>query len=392
LKNYLYKIPVILAFAAMFMTAKQDLREDFDFRSNNVLKLIQDKIPAAARIEESNFLTKWSKIYDAERKQTGKYILTTPYCDDVKGYAGSVPLIIIADNNEKILGLGVLPNRETPAWIDGLENIKFFDSWNGKNHEEIISTQVDAVTGATFTSRAVKETLKKRSEIFAGRTAYKKAKENSQLTFIDTKTSVVLYIILFLSLVALFVKKLNKYRILIQSMSIIFFGIISGQFLSIYFLENISINGLSILTSYTSIILLAMSVLIPLIFNKHHYCHYICPFGGVQTVLAKLAVKKITVKPEIVRILRYIRLLIFISVLIVVSSSITMNLSLIEPFTVFIFSSASSIVIIGSAVIFISSVFIKNPWCLYLCPTGQFFDLLKDGIRLSSSKNPNQKK
>jgi polyferredoxin len=125
--------------------------------------------------------------------------------------------------------------------------------------------------------------------------------------------------------------------------------------------------------------MLIFSIFIPLFFNKHYYCYYLCPFGGVQSLIGKIPVKKVKVNPSAVRFLRRLRLLIFISVMIAVTASFRIDLTLIEPFTVFIFSSASIITITGSAVIFIASVFMKNPWCVYLCPTGQLFDLLKDG-------------
>ncbi|HQO10416.1 MAG TPA: 4Fe-4S binding protein, partial [Clostridiales bacterium] len=183
-----------------------------------------------------------------------------------------------------------------------------------------------------------------------------------------------------ISIIALFVKKLNRYRIYFQLASIIFFGILSGKFLSIYLFENISLNGIAVMSSFITVFLIGLSILIPLIFNKHFYCYYICPFGGIQTLLGKIPVRKITPKASAVKFLRTMRLLIFVSVLVSIAAGLKLDLTQIEPFTVFIFSSASMTVIIGSLIIFIASIFIKNPWCIYFCPTGQFFDLLKDGV------------
>jgi len=376
-KKYILKIPVILAFAAVFMLTKTDQKENFDFKANDPLNVITKFIPEASKVEEANYINKWSPVYDSTGVQIGKYLLTSPYCDNVRGYGGSIPLAIVADNSEKILGLGLFENRETPSWISGLDNIKFFDSWNGKKIDEI---QVDIVTGATFTTRAVKDVFTTRAGIFTGTLKYEKTKQKFSLRWNENKLSPVLYFILLSSLIAIFVKKLNKYRIFFLLSSIIFFGILSGKFISLYFLESISVNGPDILTSFVTVFLLGFSILIPLILNKHFYCYHICPFGGVQTLLGKIPVKKIVIKPQTIRMLRAIRLLIFITLLISIITSFRIDLTLVEPFTIFIFSSASAITIIGSAIIFAASVFIKNPWCLYLCPTGQFFDLLKDGI------------
>lgn len=365
------------------MLIKTEMKEDFDFKSNNPVELVKAKIPEAASIEESNYINKWSLIYDAEGNPSGKFLLSSPFCDDIRGYGGNIPLAIIVDNSDKIIGLGLFYNRETPTWIDGLENIGFFKSWNGKTLDEIKDLQVDAVTGATFTTVAVRDILKKRAGIFTGILKYEKAEKKISVKWIEDKFSPVLYFILLASLIALFIKKLNKFRIYFQLASIIFFGIISGKFISIYFLESISVNGLSIFTSFVTVLLVGFSILLPLIFNKHFYCYYICPFGGVQTLLGKLPLKKVQINADTIRLLRAVRLMIFITLLISIITVFKIDLSMVEPFTVFIFSSATVITIIGSSVIFTASIFIKNPWCIYFCPTGQFFDLLKDGLKKS---------
>ena len=147
-----------------------------------------------------------------------------------------------------------------------------------------------------------------------------------------------------------------------------------------YLLESISIYGLSFITNFVTLSMLGLGIIIPLFFNKHLHCHYICPFGNVQTFLGKLPIKKIKLTANVIKTLRRIRLLIFVSIIIAVSTNFKINLSEIEPFSIFIFSTATTTTIIGIIIILITSLFIKKPWCLYLCPTGQFFDLLKDGI------------
>jgi NosR/NirI family nitrous oxide reductase transcriptional regulator len=382
MKRYLLKIPVIIVFIAVFLLAREEISEKFDFDKHKyIINLVKEKIPAASSIEQVNYPTTWSKIFDKDENQVGNFILSSPFCDEIIGYAGNVPVMIIADMEEKILGLGILKNRETPSWMSGLDNIKFFDSWNGKNVEEIIDQQVDAVSGATYTSRAMINIIKKRMSILTGMKEYVSGGKNStEIRFLDHNVSIVLYLLLLISIIAIFVKKLNKYKYIIQILSIIFFGIISGQSISMYLLESLSIQGLSIFTTYVTLLMLSLAVIIPLFFNRHLHCHYICPFGNIQTLLGKLPIKKIKLSGKVIKTLRKIRLLTFVSIVIIVSTTLKINLSKIEPFTIFVFSSATMTTIIASAVIFVTSLFIKKPWCLYLCPTGQFFDLLKDGI------------
>lgn len=380
--RYLLKLPVIAVFILVFMLSRGEIKEDFDFGRYDLAEKFKKLIPEAASVEKANYLNFWSKVYDENGNEAGRYILTSPFCNDVIGYGGNLSLAVIADENEKITSVLIIDHRETPAWVSGLENIGFFNSWNGKTLAELEEMKTDAVSGATYTSEAVGKIIRKRAGIFTGKTDYVKSVTKTEISLLKSPHEVVLYLILFISLLGIYIKKINKFRIFIQIISIIFFGVISGKFISIYFLESLSLNGISILTSWTTVILLFLSVLVPLFFNKHYYCYYICPFGGVQTILGKIPVKKFTPKAGIIIFFRRLRLLIFISLLIAVSASVNINMTMIEPFSVFIFSSASIITITGSIIIFIASVFIKNPWCVYLCPTGQFFDLIKDGISL----------
>ena len=380
--SLLSKATSLLIFFTVIYFIHEEPQEYFDFDSYDLSSEFRHIIPEVYSVEEANYPSKWSEIYGSDGETVAKYILTSPYCDDIKGYGGNLKLAIIADTEGKITGLSILSHRETPSWINGLNNINFFDSWNGKNIEDVEKHKVDAVSGATYTSDAVRRIIDKRAGIFTGNNEYVISSAKTEFKWFGQKHSVVLYFILLVSIIALFIKKINKFRIYIQILSIIFFGIVSGKFISIYFLETLSVNGIGILTSWTTVFLLVLSVLVPLILNKHFYCYYICPFGGVQTLLAKIPVKKIKPNVKLIKFMRTLRLLIFLSLLVIISASLQINLTLVEPFSIFIFSSAASITVTGSAVIFIASIFIKNPWCVYLCPTGQFFDLLKDGVPL----------
>jgi len=381
------KLFVLMIFASVYFLVREEPKAYFDFDSYDLSGSFRKIIPEAESVEKKNYLSSWSKIYDSKGKLTGKFILSSPFCDDIKGYGGGFKIALLANTEEKVIGIVLLQHRETLSWISGLENIGFFNSWNGKTITELTDHEVDAVTGATYTSRAVRNIISKRAAVFTGAREFIPANDKIEISLAESIYDVVLYFILFLSVITIFVKKLNKFRIYLQLSSIIFFGIISGKFISIYFLENLAVNGISIFTSWITITLFVLSVIIPLVLSKHFYCHYICPFGAVQTVLGKIPVKKVRIPVPVINSLRYLRLIIFFALLAAMIFSAGIDMTAVEPFTIFIFSSASIITITGSIIIFIISVFIKTPWCTYFCPTGQFFDLLKNGLHKNKKKN-----
>lgn len=97
---------------------------------------------------------------DEPLTRNGKqYIInTTTISKGVKGYLGNTPLKIYITNN-KIDKIEALPNKETPKYFLKVKN-QMLDKWNGMTVTKAITADVDGVTGATFSSDAVKKNVK----------------------------------------------------------------------------------------------------------------------------------------------------------------------------------------------------------------------------------------
>ena len=78
---------------------------------------------------------------------------------EVMGYAGTTPLEIhVKDGRiEKIVAL---PNAETPGFFQRVLDSPLFSSLTGKTIEEASEVQLDAVSGATWSSKAVIENIR----------------------------------------------------------------------------------------------------------------------------------------------------------------------------------------------------------------------------------------
>jgi electron transport complex protein RnfG len=92
-------------------------------------------------------------------KKDGVYIVnTTKLGADVQGYNGPTPLNIYI-KNDKIQKIEALPNDETPGFFERVKS-GMLDKWNGMTVAQAATANVDAVTGATYSSNAVKENVK----------------------------------------------------------------------------------------------------------------------------------------------------------------------------------------------------------------------------------------
>ena len=92
-------------------------------------------------------------------KENGVYVVnTTTLGKKVTGYVGATPLKVYIEK-DKIVRVEMLRNQETPKY-NAMIKRKLLGQWEGKKVKDASKQTVDAVTGATFTSNAVKENVR----------------------------------------------------------------------------------------------------------------------------------------------------------------------------------------------------------------------------------------
>ena len=107
-------------------------------------------VSASAQAKTDNVIT----------KENGATVInTTTLADDVEGYAGPGPLKIYI-RKDKIEKVEPLKNIETPKYW-ALIKRDLINKWNGLTVKKAATEQVDVVTGATITSEAVIENVKR---------------------------------------------------------------------------------------------------------------------------------------------------------------------------------------------------------------------------------------
>lgn len=91
-------------------------------------------------------------------KQDGMYVVnTTTLGKDVIGYVSPTPLKIYIKKN-KVVKIEFLKNQETPKYFARVKKA-MLNKWDGLKVADAEKLQVDGVTGATFSSDAVKKNV-----------------------------------------------------------------------------------------------------------------------------------------------------------------------------------------------------------------------------------------
>ncbi len=93
-------------------------------------------------------------------KENGSFVInTTELGKDVEGYQGTTPLKVYIKSG-KVEKIEFLKSTETPKYYVKVKKT-LQDKWNGKKVKEAKTMQVDVVTGATFSSEAVIENVRR---------------------------------------------------------------------------------------------------------------------------------------------------------------------------------------------------------------------------------------
>ncbi len=99
------------------------------------------------------------------KEKDGTYVVnTTTLANDVEGYAGPTPVEVYIKNN-KIVKVVPLKTQEGPKYVAKVKK-EMLPKYESMNVKKGTVGDVDAVTGATFTSKAIQENVRRAVEYY----------------------------------------------------------------------------------------------------------------------------------------------------------------------------------------------------------------------------------
>ena len=326
-------------------------------------------------------------VFDDGNK-IGTIVNTSPFSDEIYGYNSTTPLTIFLNENDRISEVEICENRETRGYLNKVINSGYLDLWDGLTPKEAATYNVDAVSGCTFTSIAVAQSLQVRMQDLS--------KEKGKIA-IDRKLlarQICIVLVTILAAICFFnpnKTKILRYVTLLLSIAIL--GFWTNSLLSLALFYNWMTNGISLAIQLPLLIIAVLAILLPLFTKKSFYCQYLCPFGAAQEFVGGIGLKvkgkrgqqttdnrqqTLFTKANIFNFFAVLRKVILLVLLLIVALGVGLDLSVVEPFPIFNYQSIGFGVAIFAAVIIVASVFIKKPWCNYLCPTGTLLESFRN--------------
>lgn len=313
-----------------------------------------------------------------EVQPDGTFVVNTRVlAKDVQGYGGPVPLKIHIDKDGRLTAIEAEPNAESPSFFDHAKEL--FSRWQGKTIDEAMAEDVDAVSGATFSSKAIIRNVqrglayaKQHGLADGGKDAQEESAERTVATGWTLGSIVALIAVLLGAIVPLFTN--NRRLHLVQLVvNVVVLGLWTGTFVSYTLFLRLFAGGVSLSaigTLAAPLLMLIVALLYPLAGRSGHYCAHVCPFGSAQELAGKLSRRKLRITPRVLRMLTALRNLLWGVLMALLLTGTCSAWIDYELFTAFIYSSASVWVIVLAVLFLVLSVWVPRPYCRFVCPTG----------------------
>lgn len=363
LKLWLLFVSVLVA----IFLGKTGSRIIHDRKTNDVVSLF---LPSPDQSLEKVNDYKW-KLLDKENHLKGYF-----YLGEGVGYNGYVRLMMHVDPEGLIRSVTVMDHKETPSFYQKLIRNNFFAQFEDVPMEAFRqdSSLWQTVSGATITSNAV---LQAAGNVYL---AEKSSSPKRKMSIPAFSFSSLLVIFLFLNATLLkYIKQRTFQKIALSCgmlLSVIFLGFFYNIPLTlsriILLLSGVMPDLHYQLPIFLIIIFSSLSIVI---LRQNTYCHLVCPFGCVQDLLGKVGASR-NYRPR-----WYIawKRVLWVAILFMVVLSLLFNdpaLFQYEVFGAFFNLTAAPSIFVLLFLVILLSLFIKRPWCNFLCPVQGVFSFL----------------
>ncbi len=344
--------------------------------SSSVEPALKQAVPHAYRIIAVDDVT-----YAAQdnKGETFNYIAL----GEAIGYGGPMTLAVATDLKGDITGIAVVEHRETPAWFDRvIITNNFLEKLLGKSYSDpfTIGQDIHNITSATYTTRAIVNATLEASSTIASLRLGLKVPEKPEVPFNFGMPEIVLLVLFAVAYIGHLksFKYTKQVRWLTLLGGMVFLGFVYTNPLTIS-LINQAILGFwpDWHTHLYFYLLLGGVFLVLMIDNINPYCHWFCPFGAVQECMGKVGDAKLLKDRKLKDFLKWAQRGLAFSAIIIALLFRNPGISSYEVFgTLFdLDGRIISFVLLGLTMI--TSIFIRRPWCSFLCPIPPVEDFVR---------------
>jgi thiamine biosynthesis lipoprotein ApbE/Na+-translocating ferredoxin:NAD+ oxidoreductase RnfG subunit len=336
------------------------------------------------------------RVSDARKQLLGYALRTSPQADNVGGYRGPTEaLVALAPDARTVTGVRIRSSYDTASYVDSVRNDDYYlKLFQGRTLEQLAAMdfkkeKIEGVSGATQTSFAVAEGLKRRAaaelKLRDRVTAWKPRPRDWGLAGVVAGACVLAFTPL---------RGKRLVRIGWQLLLIVYVGIINSDLLSLSLFNGWMTSSVALRAAPGLVFLATAALLVPLFSRRQLYCHHICPHGAAQELLGswrrraaprsgnsgecrRVFGKSAALFRNAATVLSLLPFALLAFALIVASIGWRFDLANIEPFDAWSWRAAGWATITIAAVGLVGSIFIPQAYCRFGCPTGALLGFIR---------------
>ncbi len=297
-----------------------------------------------------------------------------------QGYAGPISVLVGINPSGEILGIKVLSQTETPSFYRKVDDSSFVDQFLGlqANSAFKLGQDIDGVTRATFTSRGISDAVRQAS--------YTLAEEKTALA-VNRPAQPILFGIPEIVLVLLYALGFVAHRGGFRYKSVVRWAMLITGMVVLGFFYNLPftvahVNSLLIgfwpdwHTDLYWFLLVGGILFVVTVDNKNPYCQWFCPFGATQECLGAIGGAKVYSPGKYRYLLKNVQRFLAWSAILLGVLFRNPGMPSYEIFGALFSFNAVGLQWVVLIIILLLSLFVKRPWCEFLCPIDPIVDLI----------------
>ncbi|KAA3656787.1 MAG: FMN-binding protein [Chloroflexi bacterium] len=346
-------------------------------KASDIMPAIKAAMPEADRLEKLD-----GDTFAAYAQNSPETLIGYVTLGEAVGYGGPIVVAVGVDLEGNVVETAVSDHVETPSFFKRVMDADFTEQLLGKTYHDAfqLDEDIDGITGATYTSRALAVAT------LAG--SQKVARDQLNLEVASPPAPTIFFGIPEISVLALYAvgyfahqrkfkyKKQARWVMLITGMVVLGF----------WFNLPLTISKINTFllgywpqwqTNLYWYFLLGGIFFVLTVDNKNAYCAWFCPFGAAQECMGAIGGAKISGPRKYRRFFVWLQRGLAWAAIMIALLFRNPGLSSFEVFGT-LFSFTGSIIMFGLlGIILVMSLFVKRPWCNFLCPLDPVYDIIR---------------
>jgi len=344
--------------------------------SADLMPAVQRAVPGAGHVTTID-----TGLYSAWEDGAEETLIARIAIGTGDGYGGPLRTAVALDPSGDIIGIALADEKETPAWMERVVDSGLMSSFIGKNHRDtfLLGADVDGVTGATTTARAIVDATADGSRVAADSLALITTdRPPPKIVFgIPEIVLILLFAIGFMGHRSRF-PYTKQARWISMITGLLVLGFIYNSPVTLAYITKLLLGYWpQWQTNLYWYFLIGGILFVFTVDNKNPYCQWCCPFGAAQECMGAIGGAKSRSPLRFQRFLIWLQRLLALAAILLGVWFRNPGVASYELFGTLFEMLGSSVQFAALGLVLIAALFIKRPWCNYLCPIRPVTDLIR---------------